>query len=146
MRVGVVDELERRFLARLEESAAQLQRQYPQLTINTWSSATGSLTEYQGHDIGIDCLDPEAPQGEPDNLCLIIGVKHLTTEPLLCEACVGWGAGGPADGLDVLPEPVPWSPATLQMVDDRLPDLLQSLREELGRLASRKRGGATPGE
>jgi hypothetical protein len=141
MASSVVEELERRFLGRLEGTAAQLQAQYPQLKINTWSSSTGSLTEYQGHDVGIDCVNPEAFDDQPNSLCLIIGVMHLTTEPLLSDAQVCWGAGG-SGGLDILSEPIPWSDAALQMVDERLPDLVESLRDELNVWASKKHRGA----
>src|SRR6185369_2832057 len=108
----------------------RLRRRYPRLKIDTWSSPVGSLSEYQGHDVGIDCLNPYAPPDETDNVALSIGVKHLTTDPILCEASVCWGAGGPPTGapaihLDLLPEPVPWSLAALEVIEARLPELIE---------------------
>jgi hypothetical protein len=143
---GVVGELERRILEPLAAVANRLREEYPHLNIRTWSSSTGSRTEYQGHDVGIECLDPHASPSECDNVALIIGVKHLTTVPLLSEAYVGWGAGGPTSGLDVLPEPVPWSDEALQQIVSRLPDLVDSLTEELNRFRnSEGRGRPTRG-
>jgi hypothetical protein len=131
---GVVETLERKILPHLEAAATNLGKRYPRLTINTWSSPTGSLTEYQGHDIGIDCVDPAALDAEPCNVFLTIGVMHLTTQPLLCDAKVAWDSEGPASGLDLLLEPVLWSEEVLQNIEDRLPDLIQSLADELERL------------
>jgi hypothetical protein len=58
--VNVVETLERRLLPRLEEAAAELRRRHPSLRIDTWSWSVGSSMGYQGHDVGIDCLDPDA--------------------------------------------------------------------------------------
>lgn len=41
------------------------------------------------------------------------------------------GVGGPVSGLDILPEPVPWSEEVLQKIEDQLSDLIQSLDNEL---------------
>ena len=133
---GVVQVLEQRILQPLEEAATRFRQRYPRLRIQTWSGPVGSSTEYQGHDVGIDCLNPGASDDQPDNVALSIGVKHLTTLPLLCTADVCWGDGKPRGGLDVLPEPVVWSAAAIETVEARLPALLASLEEELQRLDS----------
>jgi hypothetical protein len=137
----IVAELEQRIMPRLEAAATTLRERYPNLAISTYSSPTGALTDYQGHDIGIDCVNPAALENEPNNVTLTIGVKRLTTQPLLCDANVGWGAGGPVSGLDILPEPIPWSDQILQNVEDQLFDLIQSLSDELeclGRMGKEK--------
>jgi hypothetical protein len=138
----IVEMLEQRILPRLEGAATTLRERHPHFVITTWSSPTGALTEYQGHDIGIDCVNPAALDNEPNNVALTIGVKHLTTQPLLCDANVGWGAGGPVSGLDTLPEPVPWSEEGLRNIEDQLLDLIQSLTNELKYLErmGKKRG------
>ena len=93
-----------------------------------------SLTEYQGHAIGIDCVAPHVVRGACDNVALSIGVKFLTTQPLLCTADVCWGSGGPNTGLDVLPVQVPWSDDAIRNIERQLPRLVESLAEELSRL------------
>ena len=138
----IVEVLEERLLGRLEEAATRLTRQYPRLKIQTWSAPVGSLTAYQGHDLGIDCLDPAARESEPGSVALTIGVRHLTSEPMLCTADVCWAQGGPSGGLDLLPEPVAWSLEALRSVEARLPELIESLERELDVLDRTGRRGA----
>jgi hypothetical protein len=92
------------------------------------------LTEYQGHDVGIDCVNPAALESEPNNVALIIGVQHLTSQLLLCEAHVVWGSGGPVGGIDLLPKPVPWSEEVIHGIENQLPDLIRSLDNEFEQL------------
>jgi hypothetical protein len=140
---AVVEALERKILPHLAAAAKTLRERHPCLTINTWSSHTGSLTEYQGHDVGIDCLNPAALESEPNNVALIIGVQHLTTRPLLCEAHVVWGSGGPVGGIDLLPKPVPWSEEVIQRIENQLPELIQCLENELEHLDRMSKSGRT---
>jgi hypothetical protein len=129
-----IDVLTQRILPRLEQAAAALREKHPRLKINTWSLPVGSMTAYRGHQVGIDCLNPFAAVTEADNVGLTIGVKHLTTAPQLCDAAVCWGAGGPLRGLDLVPEPIPWSEEALSVLENRLPELIASLAEEVARL------------
>src|SRR5436309_1898920 len=87
---NVVHELEQRFLPGLQKVAAEISAQFPRVKATTWSSPVGSLTDYQGHDLGIDCFLTDANSDESDNLVLSIGVRHLTTTPLI-DASVCWG-------------------------------------------------------
>jgi hypothetical protein len=131
---GLVDVLMQRIFPRLEEAATALREKHPRLRIHAWSVPVGSMTSYRGHQVGIECLNPSVAVNEADNVALIIGVKHLTTAPQLCETNVCWGAGGPARGLDLLPDPVPWSDEALEFLEKRLPELVRSLAEEVDRL------------
>ncbi len=87
-------------------------------------------------------MNPAPLEAEPDNVALAIGVRHLTTQPMLCTAEVCWGQGGPDGGLDILPEPVPWSLQAVQALEARLPELLESLERELDVLDRMGRRGA----
>lgn len=131
--MSIVEEIESRFLPHLKEALVTLQREFPTFKFNTWSGPVGSLTEYQGHDIGIDCLLPDAPKDEPDNIALSIGLMHLTTTPKLCNANVCWGAPNAVLEMDLLKEPVPYSPAAVCSVEDQLPELIEALRVALRR-------------
>jgi len=53
-----VNELELRFLSKLEELIQRLGKLYPQYKFTTYSSPTGSVTEYQGHDLGPSVYSP----------------------------------------------------------------------------------------
>jgi hypothetical protein len=132
---GVAQVLEQRILQPLEEAATRFRQRYPESARGPGRWALVPST--RGMMLGIDCLNPGASDDQPDNVALSIGVKHLTTLPLLCTADVCWGDGKPrGGGLDVLPEPVVWSAAAIEAVEARLPALLASLEEELQRLDS----------
>ena len=129
----IVEELERRFLPQLRAVAEQLRREFPDVRISTWSSAIGSATSYQGHDLGIDCHFPAAPSDQPDNVALSIGVMHLTTEPKLSDAGVCWGAGAGegCHGAELFDSPIPYSAMALEQIEAGLPKLHEALRSAL---------------
>ena len=129
----IVEELERRFLPAFRTVAERLRHEFPGIRITTWSSPTGSATSYQGHDLGIDCLFPDAPSDQSDNVALYIGVMHLTTEPKLCDATVCWGAGAGegCHGTDLFDSRIPYSAAALDQVEAGLPLLYEALASAL---------------
>ena len=129
----IVEELERRLLPAFRLKAEQLQREFPGVRIATWSSPIGSATSYQGHDLGIDCLFPDAPSDQPNNVGLIIGVMHLTTVPKLCDATVSWGAGAGegCHGAELIDSPIPYSTAALNQIEAGLPSLYEALESAL---------------
>src|SRR5439155_2697312 len=67
---NVVEELEKRLLPALQKAADEISRQFPRVKATTWSSPVGSLTDYQGHDLGIDCLFMDATPDQTDNVAL----------------------------------------------------------------------------
>jgi hypothetical protein len=120
----VVADLERRFLPRLELLKGRLETSYPNYRLSVWSSSVGARTEYQGHDVGLECTFPDATADESDCVALSIGVKHLTGIPLLCDASVGWGQGASLDAqIDLILDPVPYSDASVADIESRLPEL-----------------------
>ena len=80
--------LEGRFLPPLNEAHAVVSSEYPAYNFKVWSSGVGSKTEYQGHNLGLECFLPDATDDEADNFALLIGAMYLTTEPMICEAPV----------------------------------------------------------
>ena len=120
----VIADLEMRFLSRLEILKGQLETSYPNYQLKVWSSSVGALTEYQGHCVGLECIFPDASAHESDNVAIVIGVKHLTTNPLLCDASVGWGQGAsPGIQLDLIEDPQPYSDAPVAEVESRMSEL-----------------------
>lgn len=120
-----VTELERIFLPLLQEAERVSVSEYPQLKFNSGSSSVGGLTEYQGHCVWLECIFPDATNEEADSVAIMIGVKHLTTEPELCEVSVEWGHGQhPEHMIELLDHPVALTVAQLQQTAMRFPDLL----------------------
>jgi hypothetical protein len=131
--MSVVEQLENRLMPPLKQAVAVLQREFLSFRIAIWSSSVGSLTQYQGHDVGIDCLLPDAPPEQPDNVCLSIGVRHVTTTPEICDASVCWGAPSGDIELDVVDEPLPFSAEMMSRIEAELPRLVDALRIALRR-------------
>jgi hypothetical protein len=86
----LVQQIEESFLPELERHASQMRAQFPALRFHVWRSPTGTLTDYQGYDVGLECVFPQVAQDAPDNLALSIDLCHLTSTPRLM-AGVGWG-------------------------------------------------------
>jgi hypothetical protein len=121
---GIVSELEAVFLPLFEHLKDLLSVQYPAYSFHIWSSATGSLTSYQGHDLGIECVFPEAKPQESNCVAASIGVWHLTTSPEICDFGVGWCAGAsPEVSGDLLERPLPYSRENAEALAERFPEL-----------------------
>ena len=108
---------------------------FPHVTIKVYSHSVGGRTEYQGWDVGIDCLFPDKNPDECDNVAISIGIKYTTTEPEISEADVSWGAEVEGDGceIDLLEEPIPYSEENLQLIESGLRNLFVNLRNALTR-------------
>ena len=82
--------------------------------------------------ISLDCFFPDALPQEADNVAICIGVKHLTTKPMLCDASVEWGNPGGTE-LDLLEEPVPCTSAAIEACAEAAPRLFEALRIAVAR-------------
>ena len=134
----VVGEMERTYLPRLRDAAAELALLHPNCQFKVWSSPIGSATTYQGHSLGLECLLPDAQDWEADSVALCITVRHLTTVPELCEAAVEWGSGAhPSVRIEVIEKPMPATPESFAVVADHIPQLLATLGEALRAWAGR---------
>jgi hypothetical protein len=121
---SAVQDLERRFLPKLRDLERSLKATYPMLQFEIWSGSTGGLTEYQGHDVGLECMFPNAQSHEANCVALMVGIKHLTSAPLLCDASVGWCAGSHPDvELSLIQDPLPLSTSALESVESRFLEL-----------------------
>jgi hypothetical protein len=130
--VHCVAELEAVLVPPLQAAAEQLRREYPSFKFNVWSWSVGGATAYQGHDTGLECMLPDASNHEADCVAVVVGTKHLTTEPILVEASVVWGNGHhPEQGVELIETPVPLTPESLRAVASRLPELLAVFRNAL---------------
>ena len=133
-----VAELEATLLPLFREEAELVRREYPGFIFNVWSSSVGSATTYQGHNLGLECIFPDAADHEADCVAACVGVKHLTTEPMLSEVEVEWGSGNhPEVGLELLERAVPLTREALHDVAARLPEFFVVFRTALQAWASR---------
>ena len=137
--MDAVAKLEAFFLPLLQQEEKRLSAEYPMFKFNVWSWSVGGRTDYQGHDVGIECTFPDATGNEADCVALIIGVNHLTSVPQICEASVGWGSGQhPEVTTDLVETPIPFSQEALQRLVGLLPTLLQTFRQALQAWGSRR--------
>ncbi|MHC4743978.1 MAG: hypothetical protein ACYS8Z_18830 [Planctomycetota bacterium] len=98
----------------------QYQAAYPHYTFNVWSSGEGSLTSWQGHDLGIECGFPGAEDTQADCVALSIAVKHLTTEAELYGASVDWGEGSAPDiDIELIWDSVPFTDESLEEIEGK---------------------------
>ena len=129
-----VGELERRFMPLLEGLCGRLAGRYPGCRFSVYSHAVGSATCYQGHDVGLECVMPDAPPDRADNVALSIGLMHLTSEPRIASAGVAWGADGshPDVDLELIGEPAPFSIAALGDLEREFSRLAAVLEQAVG--------------
>ena len=124
-----------RFMPLMEQNAVRLRKDYPDIDIRAWSSSTGGGTDYQGWDVGIECILPKGHPCEFDNIALTLGIKHITTAPTICEAEVLWNTdrGGEWCEASVIEQPVPFSEETLNRLQQNVPRLIEALKTGLDR-------------
>src|SRR5262245_30654730 len=103
-----VSQLRASLLPILQIWEQELRRDYPDVVTNIYDLPVGSHTDWNGHNIGIDCLFGEAAPDSPDNLALLVSLKHVHKAPSLVSADVVWGHGDIE--ASVLPECVEFSP------------------------------------
>lgn len=124
--------LERIFLPLLQGAERMVASEYPQFKFSSGSSSIGGLTEYKAHGVWLECEFPDAADHEANSVAIMIVVKHITTEPKLCEASVGWGQGQhPEHQIELLEHPVALTKQELQQIAVRFPELFRVFRNAL---------------
>ena len=87
---SVVEILEAKLLVPFRDLAERLSNEFPNTKAQVYLHSVGSLTEFQGHSIGVDCLLTDASFDETDNVALSVDLAYLTTRPKI-NADVVWG-------------------------------------------------------
>lgn len=124
--------LERIFLPLLKEAEEMTASEYPKFEFNSGSSSIGSLTDYKAHCVWLECVFPDAADHEANSVAIMITVMHITTEPKLCEASVGWGQGQhPEHTIELLEHPIVLTEHQLQQTAMHFPELLRVFRNAL---------------
>jgi hypothetical protein len=127
---SLVEQIEQLFLPDLERLASQMRGQFPALEFNVWHSPTGTLTEYQGYDLGLECVFPAGGHNEPTTVALSIELCHLTSTPRLMAGVEWSGSSGhsEADFRD-WSKIADWPEATSETIEElrkTLPTLVQA--------------------
>jgi hypothetical protein len=125
----VVAELESVFGPLFESARNDLALEYPSVEVRKWSSSIGRLTEYDGYDIGIECVFSDARPEESNCVSASVGVWHLSTTPEFNSFGVDWCSGAsPTSSAELLSSPIPFEKASTTELAARVPELLSHLR------------------
>jgi hypothetical protein len=128
-----VSQLRASLLPILQGWEQELRTEFPNWSINIYDWPIGAATDWDGHNIGIDCLFKEAALDEPDNLALSVSLKHVHQAPSLVDADVVWGHPSGYAEARLLPACVEFTPENLAEVIERLPELLTALKQAIRR-------------
>jgi hypothetical protein len=109
----------------------ELEAEHPGMTISICDCPVGSGTDWNGHNIGIECMFNEAVPDSPDSLALLVSLKHLHKVPEIISADVVWGHG-PIEA-SALPACIEFSPDQLAELLKRLPELFIAFKQAIGR-------------
>ena len=123
--INPVSKIESEILALFRRTADELSMKYPNVKVRAYSSPSGSATQYQGHDIVIDCLLTNAPIAQSDNLALSVSLCHLTTQPKInADVCWGHPSGAiEASFYEGWVKNDDWPLATKETIDKLIQDL-----------------------
>jgi hypothetical protein len=131
--MDTVSQLRAGLLPILQAWEQELSREYLDVTTRIYDGPVGKLTDWNGHDIGIECLFKNAARELPDHLALSISLKHLHKMPSIDSAYVVWGHPGGNIEASVLPTPVEFSPDRLVELIEQLPELFTALKQAIRR-------------
>jgi hypothetical protein len=129
-----VEELEHRFLPLFQAARDTAAARFPDYLFDVYSGSVGGLTSWQGYDVGLDVSFPDASAGEASGVAISIGLCHLTTEPIICDAALSWNQGQTPDAgasLDLVRGPVAFSSDALAAIEREFPALLDALLQAL---------------
>ena len=85
----LIAQTEELFLPELQRLASEMRQLHPTLRFNVWHDPVGSLTDYQGYALGVECVFPKVAQNVSD-VALSVDLCHLTSTPKLM-ADMAWG-------------------------------------------------------
>ena len=136
--IKIIQDIEARLLPELHVVANRLSRQYPQLKLHIFSGTVGAATPYQGYHIGVECLFPNIPSHEPDNLALSVDFQHLPSAPQMT-ADIVWGHPSGHLEAEWSDEWVTISEATIEQLFVDLPRLYQVFESTIERRYCREK-------
>jgi hypothetical protein len=116
----------------LQEWRERLAHRFPNVALTVYDSEVGSLTTWQGHDWGIDCV-LESPGSETDQIALSLELNHLDSTPMIVGADVCWGHPSGHLEAQLVDEPIPFSDDALERLVAALPTLVSALVTALER-------------
>lgn len=134
----LVEQVESLFLHELERLAADLRKRFSAFQFNVYRGPVGDLTEYQGYDVGLECIFPSASSGGSENISLSVDLCHLTSKPKVMARAEGgkesstffrdnWSTS--TDWLEATPE-------TLRDLAENFPRISKAFEAAVQRAAS----------
>jgi hypothetical protein len=130
---SLVEQIEEMFLPTLNRLALEMQQRHPELIFAVWSSPTGTLTDYKGHDLGVECCFQQSSPKVASVVALSIDVCHLTSTPRVMLE-VGWAHPSghvEASYPDDWSSSDEWPTATPEVLNDlkrRFPDFIRAFQ------------------
>lgn len=121
----LADQLGGRLLPFFDQVAQSAQERFPDVKLSVYFGSVGSLTGYDGYDVGVECLLPEAPANRSDNVAFSVGLCHMSGSPRIM-ADVVWGhPSGHSEGTfdESWGTNDDWPLATKETIDDLEKDL-----------------------
>lgn len=116
--------------------ADELAHRHPEARFSVRSDPVGTATAFQGHMLYVECFWPGRGPDDPDNVILEVQLCHLTTAPRV-NADVCWGHGRvEAEFASDWRSSDDWpkaTPAILERLSARMPDLCEAFRQAVGR-------------
>jgi hypothetical protein len=106
----------------------ELGTEFAHVSIKIFDCSVGARTDWNGHNIGIECMFKEAAGNLPDLLALEISLKHVQKAPSIVSAEVVWGHPSGYIEASVLPASVAFSLENLAELIKRLPALFSALK------------------
>jgi hypothetical protein len=128
-----VSQLRAGLLPILQVWEQKLRREYPDVTTKIYDCPIGQRTDWQGHDIGIECLFKNTAPEWPDNLAMSVSLKHLRKTPSIDSADVVWGHPGGYVEASLLSASIEFSSDRLAELIERLPELFTALKQAIQR-------------
>ena len=138
----LVEQLESLFLPQLERLAVDLRKRFPTLHFNLWHGPVGGLTEYQGYDLGLECIFPSASSGVSEHISLSVDLSHLASRPKVMASADG-GKESSTFFRDDWSTSADWpeaTPETLKDLAEDFPRISRAFEAAVERGASRREG------
>ena len=121
----LVEQIERLLLPQMRGVASEMRNIYSNLQFNLWNAPEGTLTEWQGYSLGIECVFPRDAEKLSNNVSLGIDLCHLTSVPKLA-ADVVWGH--PSGDVEAS---FPEGRASMHQWPEATPETFEELRKAL---------------
>jgi hypothetical protein len=124
----LIEQIECLLLPQMRSVASEMRKKHCNLKFNLWHAPEGTLTDWQGYSLGIECIFPRDTENVPKNVALSVDLCHLTSAPKLA-ADVIWGH--PSGEVEAS---FPEDRGSMRQWSEATPETLTELRKALPKL------------